>query len=566
MGIVGTGTGNEATDREGETRGTGVRVRALSRIGVKSAMALGYASTLVSTQAAGQYLPYGSTTFGGYGGYGGYPATTAFPQGGPTTYVVPAISIVETYTNNATLGPSGSTSSSFVTSVTPSISFNVIRARAQLTGSAAVGFQQYLGDYTAGYIYPQANILGRIEAVERFFFIEGAISINQTYLSPFGPQPAGNIGVTNNRYTSYAYRLSPYIQGVFPGGVTYFVRNDNIWSNLSGTTSGTPGFAGSYVTQWLGRLDSPIRTFGWTLEGISSYTKFGNQSQGLSNQIVRAFLRWRPDPQLRLDAIGGYEWNNYFRESANVVYGAGGEWRPTDRTTVAGQWEERFFGSSYFARFDHRNPYTAFNINASRNITTYPQQLFSAPAGGNVAALVNNAFMTRIPDPAQRAAAVQDFLTASGLPAVLTGPLNYYVQQVILYEQQSATFTILGLRNSLAFTVFHLKQQVIGGGTGAPLPAPFGAFTNSTQKGGAISYSHRITALTSFNASATRIESTALAPFSGQSTSTYFSASVNTQLSPKTTGFTGVSYSIFDSNVTNDYTTFTAFVGLNHRF
>src|SRR5262245_4180350 len=275
MGIVGTGTGNEATDREGEARGGGVRVRALSRIGVKSAMALGYASTLVSTQAAGQYLP--STTAGGYGGY---PATTAFPQGGPTTYLVPAISIVETYTSNATLGASGSRTSSFVTSVTPSIAFNVIRARAQLTGSAAVGFQQYLGNYTAGYIYPQASVLGRIEAVERFFFIEGAISINQTYLSPFGPQPAGNIGVTNNRYTSYAYRLSPYIQGVFPGGVTYFVRNDNIWSNLSGTTSGTPGFAGSYVTQWLGRLDSPIRTFGWTLEGISSSPRSGIKRQG----------------------------------------------------------------------------------------------------------------------------------------------------------------------------------------------------------------------------------------------------------------------------------------------
>jgi uncharacterized protein (PEP-CTERM system associated) len=562
MGIVVTGTRNEPTDRERETRGEGVRVRAPSWLAVKSAMALGYASTLVSTPAAAQYLPSITTS----PGLGGYPAITAFPQGGPTTSLVPALTIVETYTNNATLAPSGFLKGSFITTVTPSISLNVIRARAQLTGTAAVQFQQYLGNYTSGYIYPQANILGSIEAVEKFFFIDGAISINQTYISPFGPQPAGNIGVTNNRYTSYAYRLSPYIRGVFPGGVTYLLRNDNIWSNLAGTTSGTPGFAGSYVTQWLGRLDSPIRTFGWTLEGNSSYAKFSDQSQGLSNQIARAILRWRPDPQLRLDAIGGYEWNNYFRESSNVVYGAGGEWRPTDRTILAGQWEERFFGSSYLASLDHRNPYTAFNINASRNITTYPQQLFAAPAGGNVAALVNNAFMTRIPDPVQRAAAVQDFLSATGLPPVLTAPLNYYVQQVILYDQQTATFTILGLRNALAFTVFNRKQQVIGGGTGTPLPAPFGLFNNNTQRGGAISYSHRITGLTSFNATANRTETTALAPFTSQSTTTYFLTSINTELGPKTNGFTGLSYSIFDSNVSNDYNTFAAYVGFSHRF
>ena len=132
---------------------------------------------------------------------------------------------------------------------------------------------------------------------------------------------------------------------------------------------------------------------------------------------MRGYLNWRPDPQLLLYGIGGYEWNSYYlTQSSNVVYGAGGEWRPTERTVVRGNWQERFFGSEYLAAVTHRNPYTAFDVNASRNITTFPQQLFAAPTGGDVAALVNAAFSTRIPDPVQRAEAVRTSSSRTGSP------------------------------------------------------------------------------------------------------------------------------------------------------
>jgi uncharacterized protein (PEP-CTERM system associated) len=248
------------------------------------------------------------------------------------------------------------------------------------------------------------------------------------------------------------------------------------------------------------------------------------------------------------------------------VYGAGAEWRPSDRTTVAGDWQNRFFGSSYLALLTHRNPFTAFNINASRNITTQPQQLLALPAGGDVAALVDAAFTTRIPDPVQRAEAVQAFLGQTGLPSVLQSPLNFYTQQVILYDQQSATFTLLGVRNSLAFTVFNRKSEVISGGSGVPLPAPFGTLNNNTQRGVSLVFSHRLTPLTNLSATATRYDTTATAPFTSKSTTDNFRVAVGTRLSPKTDGFTGVTYTMFDSNLSNDYNALTAYVGLNHRF
>ncbi|MGH8682535.1 MAG: TIGR03016 family PEP-CTERM system-associated outer membrane protein [Burkholderiales bacterium] len=491
----------------------------------------------------------------------------ALPAAAENWTVTPAIAVRETYTTNANLAPSGREEWSFITDLTPSIGFNGVGARARLSGDVAVQLQQYLGERDEGNIYPRVNLLGSVEAIERFFFVEGAISISQRYLSPFAPQPQGNIGDTNNRYDSYAYRVSPYIKGTFAGEGSYLLRNDSIWSSLGNTPSNVPGLSSSFVNRWTGSAESPARrTFSLGAELYSTYTKFTNQ-EALTSDLVQGLLHWRPDPQVHLYAIGGYEQNNYtVTESSDITYGGGGEWRPTERTEVAGRYEHRFFGDSYLASVTHRNPFSAINLNASRNISTYPQQLFGLPAGGDVAALVDAAFTTRIPDPVERAQAVQTFLNQSGLPAVLQSPLNYYTQQILLIQQANATFTLLGVRNSLAFTVYNRKTEPIAGASGLVLPPEFAVQNNNTQTGGSIAFNHRLTPLTSLTATATRYYTEAIAPLTARSTTNYFLVSVGTQLSPKTTGVTGLTYTVFDSNLTNDYDAFTAYVGLNHRF
>lgn len=491
------------------------------------------------------------------------------PASAETWRLTPSVSVRETYTNNANLASSGQAQSSFVTSLGAGLGVAGNGARVQLNGFVGVQGNLYAGDYSqnnSNNIFVNANLLGSVEAIEKFFYIEGAVNVSQQYLSPFGPTPAGNIGVTDNRYTSVGFRLSPYLRGVFPGGTTYLLRSDSIWSNL-GQVQNTPGATSSFTQIWSGRLDSPIRTFGWSADASATRTSFSEQSRNTNSEIVRGYLNWRPDAQVLVYGIGGYEWNNYyFSQSDNIVYGAGGEWRPSERTLVKGNWQERFFGSSYLAQVTHRNPFTAFDVNASRDISSYPQQLFAAPAGGDIAALLNATFMTRIPDPVQRAQAVQQFLATSGLPATLVTPLNYYIQQVILYEQVSATFTLVGVRNSTAFTVYNRQQEAISGGTGAALPPQLSFGQNNTQRGGAITYSHQLTALTNLNATATRYQTTSTAPLSLRSTTNAFLLSAGTRLGPKTDGVAGLTYTDFDSDVTNDYTAFTVYVGLNHRF
>lgn len=491
------------------------------------------------------------------------------PASAETWRITPAVNVRETYTSNANLAPSGQAQSSFVTTLGAGLGVQGNGARVQLNGSLGVSGNYYAGDYSTNNgdnVFVTANLLGRVEAIEKFFFIEGAVNVSQQYLSPFAPTPASTIGATNNRYTSAGFRISPYIRGVFPGGTTYLLRSDSIWSNLA-QVQNVPGSTSSFTQVWSGRLDSPIRTFGWSADASATRTSFSAQERSTSSEIVRGYLNWRPDPQVLVYGIGGYEWNDYYlTQSDNIVYGAGGEWRPTERTLVRGNWQERFFGSSYLAQVTHRNPFTAFDVNASRNISTYPQQLFAAPAGGDLAALVDATFITRIPDPVQRAQAVQQFLATSGLPATLQSPLNYYIQQVILYDQQSATFTLLGVRNSTAFTLYNRKQEAISGGTGAALPPQLSFGQNNTQRGGAVTYSHLLTPFTNLNATATRYQTTATAPLAARSTTNAFLLSAGTRLGPKTDGFGGLTYTDFDSDVTNDYAAFGVYVGLNHRF
>ncbi len=521
---------------------SGSRLRTLKVIAAESALVLGSATGLVST-----------------------PATAENWRLTPSVYVTRD---VHQQREPRALGAGAERASSRRSARASASAGN--GARVQLNGIVGVPGNYYVGDYSTNSssdnIFVNANLLGNVEAIEKFFFIEGAVNVSQQYLSPFGPTPSSNIGVTDNRYTSAGFRLSPYIRGVFPGGTTYLLRSDSIWSNL-GQVQDVPGSTSSFNQRWSGRLDSPIRTFGWSADASATNTSFSGQERDVSSEIVRGYLNYRPDPQVLVYGIGGYEWNDYyFSESSNPVYGAGGEWRPTERTNVSGNWQNRFFGSSYLAAVTHRNPFTAFNINASQDISTYPQQLFAGAAGGDVAALVNATFTTRIPDPVQRAQAVQQFLATSGLPATLQAPLNYYVQQVILYEQVSATFTWLGVRNSTAFTLYNRKQEVISGGTGAVLPPQLGFGQNNTQRGGSIAYSHQLTSLTNLNASVSRYQTTATEPLTGKSTTNYFVVSAGTRLGPRTDGSMGLTYSDFESDVTNDYTAFTVFVGLNHRF
>ena len=245
--------------------------------------------------------------------------------------------------------------------------------------------------------------------------------------------------------------------------------------------------------------------WGWTLEYSGTrYAPADTDTYGsYTIQVVRGLLIYQYDPQLQVSFRGGYERDRFpFTGSQGVIYGAGMQWSPSERTQVTGFWEHRFFGSSYSAQINHRLPRVAFGASFARGLNTYPQNALSIPAGANVATFVDAAFATRITDPAERALAVQQFVAQTGLPPTLATPVNIFAANVQLQTTGQVSAVLIGSRNSLAFSAYYSKTEAISG-TGSVLPPALQFGQNNTQTGAGVSFSHRLSGMTGLTASAT---------------------------------------------------------------
>jgi uncharacterized protein (PEP-CTERM system associated) len=306
--------------------------------------------------------------------------------------------------------------------------------------------------------------------------------------------------------------------------------------------------------------------WGWSADLDLTEVKFNNQAPQKTN-LGRVGPRYAYDPQLQLRADVGYEDNHYpFSSYRGPIYGVGFQWRPTDRTNIVANWEHRFFGASYLFTFDHRTPLSVWNINASRNTTSYPQQVASLPAG-NVQGILNQLFISRIPDPNLRQDAIDAVIQNQGLPANLSNPVNLYTQQIFLQESASATFGLLGARNSVYATVFYLHEvPIAGSGTALPPILAIGTLNDNTQQGINVVWTHNLTPSVALNLAATALLTVANEPFTARSKQGNVNMIVTSPLSERTTVFAGARYQLFRSNFGQSYNEAAIFAGLNYTY
>ena len=475
----------------------------------------------------------------------------------------PGVFLQETLTNNVNLVPSDNATTDFVTEITPTLHVTEKGARTSLAGSVALqGLVYARTGAENNRIYPLVNLLGNVEVLDKLFYVEGAVNVLQTFFNPFGAQPTNIANATSNRYTTALYRVSPYIQGAATGGVNYQLRNNSSWATLNGAPIATNN---SYTSEWVGKVEGPATPLGWSVDFDLTDVKFNNQAPQKTN-VGRLGTRYFYDPQIQLHADAGYEDNHYPLSSfRGYIYGAGIEWRPTERTSVVANWEHRFFGSSYLFSFDHRTPLSAWSVSASRNITSYPQQLASLPAG-NVQGILNQLFISRIPDPTQRQDAIDALILNQGLPTNLLSPVNLYTQQILIAENVSATVGLLGARNTLFLTLFYLRNEPITG-SGNPLPPILSNANNdTTQQGASFIWTHNLTPSVTMNLTVNATQSKLNAPLTGSTNQGVIRLFVTSPVSARTTVFAGARYQISRTDVAVDYNEAAIFAGLNYTY
>jgi uncharacterized protein (PEP-CTERM system associated) len=193
---------------------------------------------------------------------------------------------------------------------------------------------------------------------------------------------------------------------------------------------------------------------------------------------------------------------------------------------------------------------------------------FTVPVGDTRTAL-DAIFQARFTDPAQRRQAVDAFIRQAGLSPFLFTPITFYANQIYLFEYLNGTFALIGAQNTLTFGLFWSRSEPITS-SGQTLPDTFLLANNLTTTGGTVTFSHRLSALTSLALSGThsisRGENTTglVAPITA--TQDTYLLTVSHQFSPNTYGSVGLRYQTFDASGSSQITEHAALAGVTHNF
>lgn len=462
------------------------------------------------------------------------------------------------WTDNINQAPAASAESEFSLRVSPSLGVNYRSGRLQVAGTAGLSAYHYFGGAQSDTVYPNIGLTGTYEAVERWLFIDAAVSGSQQFANPFAPQSTNQ--VSGNSYAAYTYSVSPYVRGKLLGDLDYQLRSASQWASTGGASS----LGNAYQWNVDGSIARAPQPFGWSLTAQRQFSKPQGEPD-YTNQSARAVLSYRIDESFDLSARGGYEQLSYGGLDQNRGIGGGGfAWRPTPRTDVNGYWERRYFGDGWQFAASHRMPFLALSLGSSRDVSTTPNRLNTVPAGFDVLAALDALLTTRIPDPIARAAAARQLLAQGGLPGQLLAPVAATADNITLQTRYNAAAVIQGARNSLAFSVFYLRTEPLADvltGLGTP------RVQSSVQRGASLFGSHRLDPLTSLTGGIERSDTRGTGiNATDRSRQWTYRINLSRELGPRLSGSVGLRYTDYTSNLFDDYHATSALVGLTYTF
>ncbi|MBI5720160.1 MAG: TIGR03016 family PEP-CTERM system-associated outer membrane protein [Burkholderiales bacterium] len=348
---------------------------------------------------------------------------------------------------------------------------------------------EYLNSLSATYL---------LEVIDGIGFVDARASITQQTISAVGT-PVGFLETSANRTEVRSVALSPYLRGPLSTFAEYELR-----AGATVTRGGRDTASDSDIYQGLFALRSPQRgaVFGWGLTGSRQRVKFLVSSAPTISDRINAELSFQPDIDWRLTVNGGVERTDVIgalrQEYEN--YGAGVQWTPSARTTMAVQAEERYFGRAYRATIAHRILRSTFRFASSRDINIGSGALAQGQAI-TLYELYFAQYASLVPDPVQRDQFVLALIAATGRDRneVVSGGL-FGNSGIALERRNDLIWTWAGPRLTMNASAYAVNTGRID--TGGVNPASRN--DNTRQRGYAGGVGWRLTPLTNVNASGSR--------------------------------------------------------------
>lgn len=474
--------------------------------------------------------------------------------GGRATSLSASVDTQLSYVVNSRTG--GLDGGEFVAELRPGLQISSRSGRVVGSLNYALGLFYRSQDSGGQSVQHQLSSSFSAQLVERWMYLDGSASVSQQTVSAFGQQSAvGSTQDNRNRIEVANVSLSPYVRGVFGSAINYEARF--VANATNGRRSIAADSSGTSASLSLSSVVSGT-ALGWGLTALTQTSDFraGRETQ---SESYSASLSYMPDPELTLGARGGQESTNV-ADTAKTTYnnwGGSVTWRPTDRTRVQLDMDERYFGRAYRFTLDHRLANSSLQYSSSRDASNG-----SASSGAGQRLTVYQVFFAQFaslqPDPVLRDLLVLDFLRAQNLDpnAVVSG--GFLNTAVTVQQRHQVTLSYAGLRMAGSAQAFASSARVIDAAAVSPTNQ------NTRQWGYLANASYRLSPDATLALTGSRLLTQGDDNRAGTNLKS-LTLSLSSQLARRTSAALSVRYSVFNS-ATDPYREAGISASLSQRF
>jgi len=490
------------------------------------------------------------------------------PQNPPNTRLQAQVDVQAYATQSTNPQPGSTAGKELILTTTPSFSVQSKGANTQIDGQWQWSAINYVRNSQPDRILPSGALNLRTLAGRSGLGLDGSVSAAQVKSTALGRQ--SDTPTTLDSYTDTTYRLSPFFDKELDSLTRASVRMDRSLLHSSQLDSNLVARPDSHVRNDVVKLDRTPTPLGYGFEWHQQQTKVsGQQDPSLDENLGRATALFAPLPEVSMGLSLGRGRNRIGAQSiTETTHGWQAQWRPTERSLLKGEIEDRYFGRSWKAEASHRTPWLALSLNTDRAASTYAQTIGNLGRNGSLSGLYDALLTTRIPDPLARRQAVDDMVARRNLSGQVSTSGDVYDVAAQLQQSTSGKLALMGRRDIVTF---------VGGLTRtAPLTSDSPSATLLTSMPRTKEYffdaqlNHQLTQRSSVatglrwtRATSTPLDNTAPAMLSRDFT---WRASFNTTLTPETTTTLGVKRQLTHNPSTTSSDESAMFVGLGHRF
>jgi uncharacterized protein (PEP-CTERM system associated) len=405
-----------------------------------------------------------------------------------------------TASNNAGLQEAANARGDLILDLKPRVRVTSRGGGLHLDLNAGVVSRTYLNGTQDNRLEPDVNMRGRATLVEGWVALDGSWVVNATAADPLtatASEGTGDLRPDSLRQNRLV--LTPRVQRDIAPDWQLEAYSANSWTRREEPATSTAQRQTVRGESTVVRtVRKPVPT-GALAEVKRQRQRTGNGGDTvLAIDALRAGASYRVLPQLSVGALVGQERSVIFNQAdTDRITGVNLDWQPNERARLRASSEKRFFGQGFDVQLGYRTPFVAVSGTWSRQPGGSAEGASSGIPGNSIVALVDNVLTTRIPNPIDRADAVNRLVIERGLPANLAEATDVAASTPQLVRNGALNLVLLGVRHSAAISWYSRTSRDLRRAGDLSL----GTSANELrQRGGSMVFSRRLTPTASIGA------------------------------------------------------------------